>query len=761
MTVLLDRRRVAGDVRGGRHGRASVAGFGSRVLVAAASLLVVLGVSSGPMAGSAAAAASGGDCASYMVYLVPGTWETHKGADSSRPVGMLAPVGNRLVKDYGSQLRVVYPDYSATAFNSGLTYAQSERDGVNTLVSLLKQCPDSRVMLGGYSQGADVAGDVAWMIGNGKGPIPASQVLAVGLLSDPKQGNAPVAGPQPGGTGIAGTRPGGFGALASVTRQICAPGDLYCGLNKGRDSFLAGLGKVLGSSSVPTEATSSSPAPGAGQAQTASLTSDYGNADFPGAASTAQLLNSTANSAAGDPQVLSSGTGAGELAQMATMAQQLLATFAPLADSQKFVKTTPGVANTLRSATPGSSLAQANTVLGSLGKVDVAGIVSNATKITQMLGASLGGSGANTSASSTEATSTSTGTSASGSTPAPAVTTAPSTSAGTDTTTAAAPTADPSAAATPNSGTVPTAPTVGEGTGAVVSGGSGTGSGTGSGAVSASDLTQLASTATQLAAQVAPVGSVPAQQLSTASQVLGTLKPDSIINQALAVVSTVVGTDYTGIVNNLTRLPQQVVSGDVRGAHATARALNVQFSPWVKLASVMDYKMAAQLVGMIPDTSGTTQIVSMVLDLLGNLDIIRLAKDVGQLQEVAWQVVETGNLLALSQLLPISLDLASVAVGVMTPTTKMSPEQLTAPTSAAGLPQMQQASTTGNAAGLFSTAAQLTQSQGAQDLTTLVKEGLTAANFYASNVHTSYNKFQIDGVSAVTWLANFFSASIR
>src|SRR3546814_1059484 len=41
------------------------------------------------------------------------------------------------------------------------------------------ECPSTVFALGGYSQGADVAGDLTWLIGHDKGPIPAEKLIAV------------------------------------------------------------------------------------------------------------------------------------------------------------------------------------------------------------------------------------------------------------------------------------------------------------------------------------------------------------------------------------------------------------------------------------------------------------------------------------------------------------------------------------------------------------------------------------------------------
>ncbi|RRQ26159.1 cutinase family protein [Rhodococcus sp. Eu-32] len=73
--------------------------------------------------------------------------------------------------------------------SSDLPYAQSIADGVSTGLDFLSdyaaRCPGSPVALTGYSQGAQIASEIARAIGAGDGPIPAKDVAAVALFSDP------------------------------------------------------------------------------------------------------------------------------------------------------------------------------------------------------------------------------------------------------------------------------------------------------------------------------------------------------------------------------------------------------------------------------------------------------------------------------------------------------------------------------------------------------------------------------------------------
>ncbi|WP_040810933.1 cutinase family protein [Nocardia concava] len=188
------------------------------------------------------------DCTPFTAILAPGTWETRPDADPSVPVGMLRPIGDGLQRQFGADITVLYAPYAASAFDQGLSYVQS----LSTLEAELGKmtrglCASTRVILAGYSQGADGMGDVATEIGNGEGPIPADRVVAVGLLADPHRDpntTLSLGDPQP-GHGIAGTRGHDFGALTDRVRTLCAAGDLYCSLNATASPFLAALGRVL------------------------------------------------------------------------------------------------------------------------------------------------------------------------------------------------------------------------------------------------------------------------------------------------------------------------------------------------------------------------------------------------------------------------------------------------------------------------------------------------------------------------------------
>ncbi len=224
-------------------------------------------------------------CASTFNLLIPGTWETDENADPSQPVGMLEPVADALENTHGSAVEVYTLPYMARAFDNGHTYADSKADAVSkatqVLADVANSCPRTKFTMIGYSQGADAAGDIASDIGNGRGPIDASRVLAVGLLADPGAGTkgSATVGPRPSGQGIADPRLQGMGALSGRVASICDPGDLYCSIDKGSSPLLGSLGSILSKSSSVSDVSTAEP--GGNTQLAAALTSDFSDADLP------------------------------------------------------------------------------------------------------------------------------------------------------------------------------------------------------------------------------------------------------------------------------------------------------------------------------------------------------------------------------------------------------------------------------------------------------------------------------------------------
>ncbi|WP_228822159.1 cutinase family protein [Nocardia farcinica] len=296
----------------------SAAMIGGRVagsLVIAASLTCIA-----PSVASADPGASPAvtDCADVITLAVPGTWETSAGADRNVVPGMLGQVTGPLLAALNSApptlsgstpattsaatsaAKSATPRPSATAqkpatasvraeqvpyvaqvggpiagmfTGNPLTLSQSRENGASALNTRAKElaaaCPLSKFVILGYSQGALIAGDFLSAVGNRKGAVDPSRILAGALLSDPKRSataesdfagstgtssgssstklssvSETLIGSNPGGEGVLGEREGGMGVLAERVTTMCAPNDTVCSLS-GKSKVVAAVVPLL------------------------------------------------------------------------------------------------------------------------------------------------------------------------------------------------------------------------------------------------------------------------------------------------------------------------------------------------------------------------------------------------------------------------------------------------------------------------------------------------------------------------------------
>jgi Cutinase len=207
---------------------------------------------------SSASAQPISDCPDLHVVAVPGTLDSSVNRDPHDQSGILAPVIADAQRDAppGSMQTtyVPYPaDFGYTA--NGTPYAQSVDAGVTAteaqIAQINQQCgPDTDIAIVGYSQGAQIANRVAADIGSGNGPVPASQVRGVYLISDPNRSvgadlvpgapglSAPLNGawttaPRSDaalGGGMGAGRDAQFGALTGRVVSLCMTGDFACAI---------------------------------------------------------------------------------------------------------------------------------------------------------------------------------------------------------------------------------------------------------------------------------------------------------------------------------------------------------------------------------------------------------------------------------------------------------------------------------------------------------------------------------------------------
>jgi cutinase len=190
---------------------------------AAAILLIAPAVGSGP---SIIASAAADPCPDVEVVFARGTSEGPGIGRVGQALAdsLQAQLGGRTVGTYG----VNYP-----ATYDFLTAADGATDATNHILGMAQQCPNTRIVLGGYSQGAAVVdmlvgippvGDKIGEIGSAP-PLPSSvsgNIAAVAAFGNPatKFGNPVTAAPAPyGGRGI----------------DLCANGDPIC--SRGRNPF--------------------------------------------------------------------------------------------------------------------------------------------------------------------------------------------------------------------------------------------------------------------------------------------------------------------------------------------------------------------------------------------------------------------------------------------------------------------------------------------------------------------------------------------
>ncbi|MFE5790545.1 cutinase family protein [Rhodococcus erythropolis] len=620
-------------------------------------------------------------CPSTFNLFIPGTWETGEGSDPSISVGMLRPIADSLAGKHGSGAQIYTLPYMARAFDNGKTYADSKSDGLTRAQGVLSEiaakCFATKFTITGYSQGADIAGDLASDIGNGSGPIKAEQVLAVGLLADPGSGTdgETVVGPPPSGKGIADPRPQGMGKLSGRVASICDPKDLYCSIEKGSSPLLGSLGSVL------TEA------PGAGgdgqvggdSRLADALASDFPHTDLRGLATATGNLTSE----------LSRIDGSADLQGIATSATLLANTLKPLAELLSSGAANPVANGQLAAAPAGTAENNASQVLDKADKSDLSSALSIADSIAD-----------------TASTLVSKG-----------------------------------------STTLPDA---------------------------SPDRISLSAAAGTLQSQIAPLLLTPSDVLGSASSVLSLLKPTVVVNQVLNFATGVASLDMPAILANLKLLPQKVATLDAQGAHKVAGDLNNQFSPLVKMAACVDLKWVSQILWAIPDPSGYSQVAALIASILANVDIFKLANLVGQVQEIAWVAVEkllppSGQFpdpleagAAMTGLVPVGLELASVAVDMLSgKATKTDPALPGKPASTAMAAISTQAQDMDLPA-LADSLTVMTSPQGANDLASLVREGLDAASFFTSGAHQNYNSLVVDnsGRNAIQWIADWLNLQI-
>lgn len=205
-------------------------------------------------------AAQPADCPDVQVVSVPGTWESSRDDDPytphANPQALLLNVTTPLSQQYPDTRADIYTVPYVAQFSNPVaippdgqaSYNVSRSEGTDRAVSFMRDraahCPLTSYVVIGFSQGAVIGGDIAEMIGNGKGPVAADKVLGVALIADGRRehgqgvplganppgvgGEVSLAGVDVPGITMTGRRDDGFGALNDRTYTVCAPSDGIC-----------------------------------------------------------------------------------------------------------------------------------------------------------------------------------------------------------------------------------------------------------------------------------------------------------------------------------------------------------------------------------------------------------------------------------------------------------------------------------------------------------------------------------------------------
>lgn len=229
---------------------------------------------------SSVALPKGQECPLVQLVAVNGTTESSKNSETDADTGWMARVVRPVVRaanaDGQDRIARTYVPYPASfggfvPSEDQSSYAKSVTVGIDNgkklMAETVERCPETKIFVAGYSQGAQVASAIARDIGAGNGPVEPDQFAGAALMSDPTramgapvfQGGAsrstPGAVPGTEGTSVAAvgvaagapvaegrgispnTAAADFGAVADRVASFCVPGDLACDTPTDSDLF--------------------------------------------------------------------------------------------------------------------------------------------------------------------------------------------------------------------------------------------------------------------------------------------------------------------------------------------------------------------------------------------------------------------------------------------------------------------------------------------------------------------------------------------
>ena len=222
----------------------------------------------------------GDECPLVQLVAINGTTESTKNSKTDADTGWMARVVSPTVRaanaDGQARMSRTYVPYPASfggfvPSEDQSSYAESVTVGIENgrklIAETVERCPETKIFVSGYSQGAQVASAIAREIGAGSGPVTPEQFAGAALMSDPTRAQgAPIfqegssrttpgavpgtegdavsainvgeGAPRPEGRGISpNTSAPDFGAVADRVASFCVPGDLACDTPPDSDLF--------------------------------------------------------------------------------------------------------------------------------------------------------------------------------------------------------------------------------------------------------------------------------------------------------------------------------------------------------------------------------------------------------------------------------------------------------------------------------------------------------------------------------------------
>lgn len=199
--------------------------------VAAAGMAALPVAGAVEMSSSQGSAPLDGGCAENLVFVVPGSINTASFLPEEVPHGAgTTRITYQLNATPGVSARMI--PFNAAWPTGVISYTDSYATGFNrakeTIVRDALACPNSKVSLFGYSEGADIAAGVVEWIASGQGPVGPERVGSAVLMANPSRGfNGALAwGTAPPGEALRPVKD--YGVLAERVLEICNAGDVVC-----------------------------------------------------------------------------------------------------------------------------------------------------------------------------------------------------------------------------------------------------------------------------------------------------------------------------------------------------------------------------------------------------------------------------------------------------------------------------------------------------------------------------------------------------